>query len=244
MKPFLLLQVRPETPAADNEYEAFMKFSGLKPDELKRLRVENGDVEPIDIDSYSGIILGGGPYNASDPITKKSAAQKKCEAWLFSMMDKVVERDHPFLGTCYGIGIVGVHQGGTVNREFGEDVGAVDIKLTDKADGERLLTGLPQEFKAFVGHKEACAVLPIGAILLANSVTCPVQMYRLKNNIYVTQFHTELDANGLALRVQIYKNYGYFPPEAADELIADAKKQNVIEPVKILRNFIETYTNT
>ena len=79
---------------------------------------------------------------------------------------------------------------------------------------------MPAEFDAFVGHKEACRVLPPSAVLLATSAACPVQMFRVKQNLYATQFHPELDLPGLLTRVRVYQHAGYFPPEELDELIA------------------------
>jgi GMP synthase (glutamine-hydrolysing) len=242
MKPFLFLQARPEKLAADNEYAAFLKFSGLNKEQLQCLAIHSGVIPRLDIDNFSGFILGGSPYNSSDPPVKKSAEQQKCEAWLFNLMDKIVEHDLPFLGSCYGVGIIGTHQGGKISRIYGEVAGGVSIKLTRDSKSDNLLKGLPPSFQAFVGHKEACEVLPKNAVLLASSDSCPVQMFRIKNNIYAVQFHTELDAEGLAVRVRTYKNAGYFPPEEADALIAMAYQQTVTEPEKILRRFTEIYS--
>ncbi|MDQ4137856.1 MAG: glutamine amidotransferase, partial [Actinomycetota bacterium] len=40
MKPFLLLATRAEERAADEEYEAFLRFGGLRESELRRVRLE------------------------------------------------------------------------------------------------------------------------------------------------------------------------------------------------------------
>lgn len=243
MKPFLLLQSRPEDAASDNEYEAFLKFGKLKSDELRRIRIEKDGMPNINLDSYAAIILGGGPSNMSDPNEQKSAAQKTFEPQLAQLLDHIIARDSPFLGACYGIGVVVAHQNGTVSRTFGEPVGAVEITLTDEGKRDPLLAGIESSFDAFVGHKEACEILPESATLLASSNMCPVQMFRIKQNIYVTQFHPELDAHGLETRIQIYKHAGYFPPNEADKLIAKGYAANVTEPVKILQAFVERYRN-
>ena len=39
----------------------------------------------------------------------------------------------------------------------------------------------------------------------------------------------------------IYRNHGYFPPEAADALIADCARAQVTVPGQILRRFAERY---
>ncbi len=40
MKPFLLLAIRAEDVAADDEYAAMLRFSGLNEGQLRRVRIE------------------------------------------------------------------------------------------------------------------------------------------------------------------------------------------------------------
>ncbi len=242
MKKFLLLQLRPEDAASNNEYEAFMKFGGLTLTDLHRVRMEQNGIPKINLDDYSGIMQGGGPGNVSDPIEKKTDYQKKYEADLKKLFNEVLKRDFPYIGACYGIGALINHLGGTVSKEnFTEPVGAVDITLTKAGEADPLLKGIPMQFRAFVGHKEACQGLPNNAELLASSNTCPVQMIRVKNNIYGCQFHPELDKKGLIVRVNVYKNAGYFPPEEAEPLIKQVLAEKIDQPQKILKNFVERY---
>ncbi|HVI60666.1 MAG TPA: glutamine amidotransferase [Candidatus Saccharimonadales bacterium] len=239
-KPFLILQLRPEDEASDDELAAFMKFGGLKPSEVRRIRMEQQPMPDIDLADYAGVIIGGGPSNVSDDEAAKSPAQRRFESELRSLLTEVIERDFPLLGACYGLGILAIHLGGTVSKEkYSEEVGAITIKLTADAQNDPLTTGLPPSFRAFAGHKEACQDLPPGAALLAGSETCPIQMIRVKKNIYATQFHTELDQAGLALRINIYKDAGYFPPQDADKLIEAARAETVTVPEIMLRRFVE-----
>ena len=66
MKPFLMLGIRPEDVAADDEYAAMLRCSGLHERQLQRIRMEQAPVGRVDLDQWSGIILGGGPFQASD----------------------------------------------------------------------------------------------------------------------------------------------------------------------------------
>ena len=59
--------------------------------------------------------------------------------------------------------------------------------------------------------------------------------------MYATQFHPELDADGMCTRIDVYKNHGYFAPEAAVSLKLDARQRNVKYPPTILRRFTERY---
>ena len=243
MKKFLILQLRPEDVASDNEFEAFLKLGKLKESEVHRVRIEkNGIPNDINLDDYSGVIVGGGPSNVSDEQEKKSDEQKKFEDDLDTLLNEVVQKDIPFLGACYGVGILSRHQGACVSKEkYGEEVGAVTVKITDEGKKDDLLKDLADEFRAFVGHKEACQGVPDSGVLLASSDTCPVQMYRVKNNIYATQFHPELDVDGIITRVSVYKNAGYFPPEDAERIIDEAKQENITVPEQILQKFVQKY---
>lgn len=241
MKPFLLLQTRPEDEVSDNEYEAFCHFGGLTIKQLERRRVESRPLGSIDLHLYSGILIGGGPYNASDAENKKSETQKRVEKEMSGLLDIVIAQDFPLFGACYGIGLVVPHQGGIVSRKYGEEVQAKKIRLTEAAASDPILRKVKSPFRTLLGHKEACEVLPPNAVLLASSSTCPVQMFRIKQNIYVTQFHPELDGTGLEVRIRAYAHHGYFAPEDADKLIAMGHRQPITEPEKILRNFVKHY---
>ncbi|OFI37124.1 glutamine amidotransferase [Arthrobacter sp. SW1] len=241
MKPFLLLASRAEDVAAEEEYRSYLRFGGLDEAQLRRVRLEAAPLPELDLADYSGVIVGGSPFTSSDPEEQKSDAQRRVERELAGLLDRIVELDFPFLGACYGVGTLGRHQGAVIDRTYGEGLGAVTIKLTADGLQDPLLVGLSERFAAFVGHKEACTVLPGHAVLLAGSATCPVQMFRIKRNLYATQFHPELDVDGLALRINTYRHAGYFPPDDASRLIAEARKQAVTEPMKILRNFVQRY---
>lgn len=241
MKPFLLLQSRPEDAASDGEFESFKTFGDLDNTTLLRLRVENGDLPNINLDKYSGIIIGGGPYNVSDDMSKKTLNQITLEKKLFSLLDTVVEKDFPFLGVCYGIGLLGSHQNGTVSQKYAEEVAPTRITLNKQGTLDPLLEGLDNSFYAVVGHKEACEQLPNSAVLLASSKNCPVQMYRVKNNIYVTQFHPELDSKALETRLRVYQHAGYFHPDDLDDVIQRGYSVELTEPIKIVKNFIRRY---
>ena len=242
MKPFLILQLRPIDLASDNEFSSFLKYGGLTEHDVHRVRMEKEGIPEIDLGDYSGIVLGGGPSNVSDDEEVKHKYQKRFEEDLNRLLDKVFKENFPILGTCYGIGALLKHQGGEVSREkYSEGIGAVEIELTKEGKKDVLLTGLPDKFMAYVGHKEACQTLPVGATLLASSSICPVQMIRFGKNIYATQFHTELDVDSVHLRINIYKNHGYFSPEDAEMILEKTKNYHITVPGMILHNFIQRY---
>jgi GMP synthase (glutamine-hydrolysing) len=239
--PFLLLSIRAEDAAADDEYLAMMRFAGLDASGLHRIRLTHRTLGSIDLTEWSGIILGGGPYNVSDAPDSKSTTQQRVESELLPLIRRVAERDFPFLGCCYGVGTLGAVVGATVDRSYTEPVGAVTITLTAAGRDDPLFADLPDVFDAYGGHKEAATSLPSHAVRLASSPDCPVQAFRVGNNTYATQFHPELDADGICTRIDVYKNYGYFAPETAESLKATARQRNIEHPPTILRRFVERY---
>ena len=241
MQPFLLLSIRADDAAADNEYESFLHLAGLEERDLRRVRLDQRALGDIDLRDWSGIWLGGGPFNYSDPEESKSALQRRVEADLGRLLDAVVASDFPFLGSCYGVGALGRHQRGVMGRRYAEPVGLVRVTLTPPGRRDPLLRELPDTFDAFTGHKEAISKLPGHAVLLASSAACPVQAFRIGSNVYATQFHPELDAAGLCTRIDVYKHAGYFDPAQAEELKAQAWRSDVRHPPAIQRAFVRRY---
>ena len=241
MQPFLLLSIRADDAAADNEYASFLSLAGLEEGDLRRVRLDRRALGDIDLRDWSGIWLGGGPFNYSDPKESKSEVQRRVEADLRGLLDAVVRADFPFLGACYGIGALGNHQRAVLGRRYAEPVGLVRVALTPPGRRDPVLRELPATFDAFTGHKEAITKLPGHAVLLASSAGCPVQAFRIGSNVYATQFHPELDAEGLCTRIDVYKHAGYFPPTQAEELKALARRSDVRHPPAILRAFVRRY---
>lgn len=243
MKPFLVLQLRPETETSDDEYEAILEKGGLDQSGATRIRLDQEPLpDKLDLQDYAGVIVGGGPGCVSDTDDKKTKTEKQIEEAIFSLMPAVTENDFPFLGCCYGIGILAHHLGARVSKDrYSEVVGAVECRMTTDGSTDPLLKDLPDNFMAFVGHKEAVQNLPDNCSHLLSSAPCPFQMIRYKSNVYATQFHPEADSQVFETRVNIYKNKGYFPPADAEKIIKFCHEQDVHAPGLILKNFVDTY---
>jgi GMP synthase (glutamine-hydrolysing) len=245
VKPFLLLATRAEDAVADAEYQQFLRFGGLSPDQLVRIRLESAPLATLlpslELSQYSGVITGGSPFTFSDPPESKSPAQVRVERELQGLLDDILKHDVPFLGACFGISTLGRHAGGEVDKAFGEPVGAVEVRLTPDGLADPILAGLPETFLAFVGHKEGMRAVPPGAVLLAGSQRCPVQMFRVGEHQYATQFHPELDVPGIIERMHAYRHAGYFHPDELESLIASVQSARVEWTSRILSNFIARY---
>jgi GMP synthase (glutamine-hydrolysing) len=244
VRPFLFLGTRAEDDVAQQEYDAVVAGAGLHPDEVVRVRLERDPLGEVDLDDWSGIILGGGPFNVSDPQEGKSPAQVRAEAELHDLAERVVAADFPFLGACYGIGVLGTRDGGVVDRTYGEPICALPVRLTPEGVADPLFGVLPDVFDAYLGHKEAVSRLPRSAVLLASTDTCPVHAFRLGRNVYATQFHPELDPVAICDRIDAYSSHGYYQPHEREALKAAAREALVTEPVRLLARFVELHARS
>jgi GMP synthase (glutamine-hydrolysing) len=240
-KPFLILQLRPEDETADNEFEAIKFYGALQDDEVVRVRAEQAGLPEITLEQLSGIIVGGSPFDVSTPAADKSTIQQRIETDFYALFDHLIAADFPFLGCCSGNGLLGSYCGVTISPRYGEAVGGADIYLTEAGKQDPLLAGLPDSFRVLLGHKEACDTVPPGSVLLATNASCPVQMFRVKSNIYATQFHPEGDAAGFTVRINAYKNHGYFPAHAATQLIEAVEGEHVPHAQSILQRFVARF---
>ena len=229
MKPFLLLATRAEDAVADSEAEAMLRFGGLSPTEMVRVRLESAPLEELlpdlDLTAYAGgpdgwqsvhLLRSGGEEVAdADPGGDRAGqGDRRCGRPGRAVPRSVLRHQHP--RDCY--------LGGVLDRTYAEPISAVPITLTEAGCADPLLAGLPRTFTAFVGHKEALRALPPGAVLLAGSAGCPVQMFRLGQHQYATQFHPELDVPGIIVRIHAYRHAGYFHPDAVDQLIEEVQR--------------------
>ena len=236
---FLFVSARPEIEAVAPEYASVRRASGLDADRLDHVRVDVDRLGDLAPQPYAGVIVGGSPFNVTTPDERKSAVQRRVEADLARLAERALAADHPVLFTCYGIGVLTRVLGGTVDTVHGEQASAVEITLTDEGRTDPLTAGLPARFDALVGHKEATGRLPDGAVLLARSGGCPVQVYRAGTHVYATQFHPEVSTDDFIARARVYRHHGYFPPHELDLLVQRVGAASVTEPRRMLRRFVE-----
>ncbi len=236
------MQLRPEDDTSDNEFAAILKYGDLEVKDVHRLRIEKkGIPEDLALEQYSGVIVGGSPFDISTPEQDKSEIQKKIEQDFNRLFDVIVPNDIAFLGACSGNGLLGSYLGTSISTRYSEAVGCVKLDITDAGKCDPLLSGFPNTITVLLGHKEACDTLPASAILLMTGDVCPIQMFRVGSNVYATQFHPEGDAEGFTLRIHAYKHHGYFEPHEADGLIGAVCREETPYAQEILRRFVSRY---
>lgn len=234
--PVLYVCVRPQRNAADAEYASFREAMGPHAD-LARLDLVREPLPPDVFERFGGFVVGGSPYNVTDPESAKPETQRRLEADLERIAGEAAASRTSALFTCYGIGIVTRMLGGVVSRAYPEDTGPTSVRLTAAAAHDDLLRDLAPTFAVLTAHKEGAASVPPDAVLLAENDACPVQAYRVGERLWATQFHPEPTPHAFTERMAIYRDDGYFPAEEYDTLAARVRAADVSEPARILAAF-------
>lgn len=236
-----MLTTRTYEAVAVSEREALLKFTGLGEDELVNVRLERDPFPDIDLDSWDGIVLCGSHFDVSMPEDEKSLQQLDIEQNLNELMLAAMERDFPILGICYGLGITTALLGGVVGPEISEDITAPVLTLTEEGRKDPILAGLPERFNAYVGHHESVIEAPKELIPLVTGEVAPMQMGRIGDNIYLTQFHPELDFEGISVRIDAFADHGYYPKSEREQVEARVRGVDVSHAHLILSNFVQRF---
>ncbi|MDR7184751.1 GMP synthase (glutamine-hydrolyzing) [Microbacterium trichothecenolyticum] len=240
--PLLYVCVRPQLGAAAAEYESFRTAMHLDESRLARHDLVRDPLPDDVFERYSGFLVGGSPFNVTDPESTKTDAQRRLEAGLARIAERTATGDGPAaLFTCYGIGIATRTLGGTVSRAFPEDTGPVAVALTKQASAHPLFGALANRFTALTAHKEGTESLPPGAVLLARNDGCPVQAYRVGDRLYATQFHPEPTTKAFTERMAVYRDDGYFDSADYDAIAGRVLAASVTEPTRLLRAFADRF---
>jgi GMP synthase (glutamine-hydrolysing) len=236
--PLLYVCVRPQQGAAAAEYESFRTAMHLDEHRLARHDLVREPLPDGAFERFAGFLVGGSPFNVTDPESTKTDAQRRLEADLARIAERTAAGDGPAaLFTCYGIGIATRTLGGTVSRAYPEDTGPVAVELTPDAGTDALFGGLAHRFTALTAHKEGTETLPPGAVLLARNEGCPVQAYRVGDRLYATQFHPEPTTAAFTERMAVYRDDGYFDSADYDAIAGRVLAASVTEPARLLRAF-------
>lgn len=239
MAPLVYICARPQVGAAEAEYASFR--SAMRLPDLERWDLVRDPLPADAAQRWRGFVVGGSPFNVSDPESSKNAAQIRLEADLARIAHAAAAAETAALFTCFGIGVATRALGGEVTRAYPEDTGPARITLTDEGHRDRVFGGLADAFTALTAHKEGTGTLPSGAVLLAENADCPVQAYRIGDRLYATQFHPEPTAEAFTERMAVYRDDGYFAAGDYDRIAAKVRASSLTEPPRILRAFAEAF---
>lgn len=140
--------------------------------------------------SYEGI--GGVVVTGSHAkVTDHEAWSERTAEWLVGAVEKAL----PLLGICYGHQLLAYALGGEVgDNPRGRDFGLAEVRLTEAARDDALLSGFPPAMRLYVAHSQSVLRLPGGAVRLASSGLDPNQAFVAGKCAWGVQFHPEFDA--------------------------------------------------
>lgn len=212
---FVLLCPRRGEDVLAAEYDDFLHFTGLAPEELEQRPLETPDASIGSFEGIHGVFIGGSPFTITQPI--EPDWQDAVSRSLVRFVADQVGGGIPVFSTCYGSSMLAHYLGGKVDTSFSESAGTSTLTVTPAGREDYLTRDLPEVSTVMTGHKDSVVELPPHATLLATGPTCPVQIYRLGDTVWVTQFHPEMDSERIKRRLSFYENEGYCRP---DELAA------------------------
>lgn len=148
-------------------------------------------------------------------------------------MSQAIEHGTPLLGICLGGQLLAQAAGGTVSSPspHGEH-GIASVEIAAAASDDPLFQGVSSPFVTFQLHNDSFT-LPPGGILLARSLACPVQAFRLNEHAYGVQFHPEVDRS-------IVTGWDRLPAPPTDLLSGFLSAENAFNAAsrRIISNFV------
>lgn len=191
------------------EYRDICESTGLSQEQTSHLVIDSTNVELPDLANFDGVIVGGSSLN----ITNET--WDEWQLHIHRQLEILTEADIPVFLICFGASWLAHHVGGTVGHSHAETSGKTIVQLTHDAARDVLARHLPQSFTSLTGHTEAVENLPAAdnITILADGPTCPVQLIRVGDSTWASQFHAEMDAVAMKNRMDFFYDYGYFSPE-------------------------------
>ncbi len=100
--------------------------------------------------------------------------------------------------------------------------------MTDGGRCDPLFAGLPKELTVFEWHADTFEI-PKGAQLLAESESCPNQVFRFGKNAYGMQFHIEVTPNMIETWINQYAKEEIAEVDGKNMLIEAYKRNEIFQ---------------
>ena len=127
--------------------------------------------------SPKGVILSGGPSSVSDPDAPDVD------------FDYLKSLGVPVLGVCYGMQLLNVKHGGTVEPGTTREYGPASLHPEKSS---KLFNGLSDSSQIWMSHSDTCTQLPDGSSVIGrNEDNVPVAI-QFSDNFFGIQFHPEV----------------------------------------------------
>jgi len=200
---FLLLQVRNhDDPMREHEIGCFSRSFRCDRDRIHIFDLLSGVPSQAALDEADIVLLGGsGDYSVARGGPWLPAA--------LEAMRQLHETSKPTFASCWGFQAMARAMGGeVVTDRTRAEVGTRWLELTPEGKKDPVFGPLGDRFQVQIGHEDIVTRLPEGATLLASSATVENEAFCFEDRpIYCTQFHPELDRDGIVTRIAQYPAY-------------------------------------
>ncbi len=199
----LLLQIRHDPRVRREEYDSFVRYCRIQPEELDVLNVFDTPSFGAEVLAGYDALMVGGASEASVLEPQKYPAVPYCIELLRHCMDI----DFPVFASCFGFQLAVLALGGEIIRDQADfEMGSLPISLRAAAAEDLLFHDVPDGFHAIAVHRERSVQCPPGAIDLAYTNPC-CHAFRVEGKrFWACQFHPEVDRATLVARLTIYKD--------------------------------------
>ncbi len=228
----LLLQFRDDATIKQTEYDSFVEYLGLTPEQ-----VVSHDVlaEAPQTDILSGfdavVVAGNGSESSNDDTSYKRA--------VLELLRFTYDNDIPTFAVCYGAQFAALAFGGKVERvEEMRETGTYPMYLTPEAANDPLFKEMNTPFNGQMGHNDSITELPEGVVRLSYSDRVPNQAFRFKGKpFYAVQFHPELGEEEIRSRFHYYKDYYADDMEEFNAILDNIQEST--DASKLLKLFVD-----
>ncbi len=201
-----------------------LEHAGLVPD-IRRLYA--GDALPRTLEEHAALVVMGGPMGVNDA----GSTRYPFLAPELELVGAAVRKDFPVLGLCLGAQLLAAAAGARVYPNVAghppkpaREVGWGAVHFVRTPEEEPVLAGLDRAEVVLHWHGDTFD-LPRGATLLASTLPCENQMYRLGRRQFGLQFHVELGEEDVSAWVEADRDYvvGALGPEGPARITRDTE---------------------
>lgn len=229
----LLLQIRHDEQVKKEEHDSFIKYSGLRRDQIDVLNVyEKPDFDLNEVDDYDALFVGG-TSNANVLEPEKYPFIHHCQ----DMMKYCLDKDIPVFASCFGFQLAVVALNGEIlHKDKDFEMGILSMQVGPAAKEDKLYKDTPNNFKAITVHQQLALNEPPDSTLLVYTNEC-CHSFKVNGRLFwAFQFHPEVDKQVLIDRLTLYKKKYTNDDGHLSSVLANAEETP--ESNKLVRKFV------